>query len=77
MSIATRDSKTGDTSAAAGSSINKAPGVTIQDMTSLEETKINGKKAGMRIFLSGANSLLGHSVFEELRNDHIAIQNDS
>jgi hypothetical protein len=31
----------------------------------------------MRVFLSGANSLLGHSVFEELRNDHIAIQNDS
>ena len=28
---------------------------------------------GNRIFISGVNSLLGHSLFEELRNDHIAI----
>lgn len=26
-----------------------------------------------RIFISGVNSLLGHSLFEELRNDHLAI----
>lgn len=26
-----------------------------------------------RFFVSGVNSLLGHSLFEELRNDHIAI----
>jgi hypothetical protein len=26
-----------------------------------------------RYFISGVNSLLGHSLFEELRNDHIAI----
>ena len=43
----------------------------------MEESKVNGKKPGMRVFLSGANSQLGHSIFEELRNDHIAIQNDS
>jgi hypothetical protein len=28
---------------------------------------------GLRIFISGVNSLIGHSIFEELRNDHIAI----
>ena len=28
---------------------------------------------GYRIFMNGINSLLGHSIFEELRNDHIAI----
>ena len=27
----------------------------------------------LRIFISGANSLLGNSLFEEFRNDHIAI----
>ncbi len=76
MSIA-RDSKTGENvSAALGSSQNKAPGISIQD-ASIEESKINAKKPAMRVYLSGANSLLGHSVFEELRNDHIAIQNDS
>ena len=37
----------------------------------------NGKTPAKRIFISGANSLLGHSLFEELRNDHIAIQSDS
>jgi hypothetical protein len=31
----------------------------------------------MRYLITGANSLLGHSLFEELRNDHIAIQADS
>lgn len=73
MSIA-RDSKAGDSvPAALASSQNKPPSVTIQDGSALEETKVNGKKPGMRVFLSGANSLLGHSVFEELRNDHIAI----
>ena len=35
------------------------------------------KKAGHRIFISGANSLLGHTLFDELRNDHIAIQPDA
>lgn len=35
------------------------------------------KKAGLRVFLSGANSLLGHALFDELRNDHIAIQPDA
>ena len=43
----------------------------------MEESKGNGKKPAMRYFMSGANSQLGHSIFEELRNDHIAIQNDS
>lgn len=76
MSVA-RDSKAGENvSATLGSSQNKGPGISIQD-GSIEESKINGKKPAMRVFLSGANSLLGHSVFEELRNDHIAIQNDS
>ena len=28
---------------------------------------------GHRIFINGVNSLIGHSLFEELRNDHIAI----
>ena len=32
---------------------------------------IGGK--GHRIFINGINSLIGHSIFEELRNDHIAI----
>ena len=31
----------------------------------------NGK--GHRVFINNVNSLLGHSLFEELRNDHIAI----
>lgn len=26
-----------------------------------------------RIFITGANSLLGHSLFEQMRNDHITI----
>ena len=34
-------------------------------------------KPSQRIFISGANSLLGHSLFEELRNDHIAIMPDA
>ena len=73
-----KDSKGGESvPAALTSSQNKALSVTIQDGSALEETKVNQKKPGMRVFLSGANSLLGHSVFEELRNDHIAIQNDS
>ena len=32
------------------------------------------KKGGRRYFISGANSLLGLALFDELRNDHIAIQ---
>jgi hypothetical protein len=28
---------------------------------------------GLKIFVSNVNSLIGHSLFEELRNDHIAI----
>lgn len=28
---------------------------------------------GQRIFINSINSLIGHSIFEELRNDHIAI----
>jgi hypothetical protein len=35
------------------------------------------KQKGKRIFISSANSLLGHSLFDELRNDHIAIQRDA
>ena len=42
-----------------------------------QENPVNQKKPAMRVFISGANSLLGHSLFEELRNDHIAIQPDS
>jgi hypothetical protein len=73
MSIA-RDSKGGESlQAAVATSQNKIPSVTIQDGSALEETKVGGKKPGMRVFLSGANSLLGHSLFEDLRNDHIAI----
>jgi hypothetical protein len=26
-----------------------------------------------RVFISGANSLVGHSLFESMRNDHLAI----
>ena len=33
--------------------------------------EVGGKNK--RFFVSGVNSLLGHSLFEELRNDHIAI----
>ncbi len=43
----------------------------------MDDTKLQVKKPSLRYFLSGANSLLGHSLFEELRNDHIAIQADS
>lgn len=35
------------------------------------------KKPGKRIFVSSANSLLGQALFDELRNDHIAIQPDA
>jgi len=28
---------------------------------------------GKRIMITGINSLIGHSLFEEMRNDHIAI----
>ena len=38
-------------------------------MTALAE-----KKGGRRFFIGGANSLLGLALFDELRNDHIAIQ---
>ena len=31
------------------------------------------QQAGLRVFISGVNSLVGHSLFEELRNDHLAI----
>jgi hypothetical protein len=71
MSNPLRDSKPNET--AVSSSLNKPPSVTIQDGSAMEESKNNMKKPGIRVFLSGANSLLGHSVFEELRNDHIAI----
>ena len=74
MSTVPRDSKAGESvSAAVANSQNKGPVITIQDGSTQEESKANGKKPGMRVFISGANSLLGHSVFEELRNDHIAI----
>lgn len=42
-----------------------------------EPAAIPPKKGGQRIFLSGANSLLGLAMFDELRNDYIAIQPDS
>lgn len=35
------------------------------------------KKGGRRYFISSANSLLGLALFDELRNDHLAIQADS
>lgn len=39
-----------------------------------EESGIFGSGiAGKKIFINGINTLIGHSVFEELRNDHIAI----
>lgn len=32
------------------------------------------KDGRKRIFITGANSLLGHSLFEQMRNDDIAIK---
>lgn len=31
------------------------------------------KKSYKRIFITGANSLVGHSLFEQMRNDHIVL----
>jgi hypothetical protein len=49
--------------------------IVILDASKAENSGIfgstNGK--GHRIFANSVNSLLGHSIFEELRNDHIAI----
>ena len=49
--------------------------IVILDASKAENSGIfgstNGK--GHRIFINSVNSLLGHSIFEELRNDHIAI----
>lgn len=44
-----------------------------------DKTADNASKRppAQRIFLSGCNSLIGHSLFEELRNDHIAIHDES
>ena len=28
-----------------------------------------------RIFISGVNSLVGHAIFESMRNDHMALRN--
>lgn len=39
-----------------------------------DQSKVNDEPLkGQKIFISGVNSLVGHSLFEELRNDHIAI----
>lgn len=38
--------------------------------SSRQQEQINKSK---KIFISGFNSLLGHSLFEELRNDHLSI----
>lgn len=46
---------------------------TIQTVHIEQPTEVSQKKQAMRYFISGANSLLGHAMFEELRNDHIAI----
>ncbi len=43
------------------------------DTSRLLQEQIPNQQKGKRIFISGVNSLLGHSLFEELRNDHIAI----
>ena len=31
---------------------------------------------GMNIFINSINTLVGYSIFEELRNDHIAFSTD-
>lgn len=37
----------------------------------------SGKNQAKRIFISGANSLLGHALFDQLRNDHLVILNQT
>ena len=51
--------------------------ILVNDKDNLELSSIlnktGTKNVGLRIFISNVNSILGHSLFEELRNDHIAI----
>lgn len=48
--------------------------VVIMDGSKVDNSSIFGTIGkGHRIFINGINSLIGHSLFEELRNDHIAI----
>ena len=48
--------------------------VVIMDGSKIDNSGIFGSLGkGHRIFINGINSLIGHSIFEEMRNDHIAI----
>lgn len=48
--------------------------VIVVDGSKIDNSGIFGNLGkGHRIFINGINSLIGHSIFEELRNDHIAI----
>ena len=37
--------------------------------------KAPAKPNRQRIFISGVNSLIGHALFEQMRNDHEAVRN--
>ena len=72
------------TTVAATSSMNVNAALAKSTVDPLNQSSVGGgvsttqaKKGGQRIFISGANSLLGHALFDELRNDHIAIQPES
>lgn len=45
------------------------------DASKFEVSNLGASQANRshRIFINSVNSLIGHSLFEELRNDHIAI----
>lgn len=48
--------------------------IIVMDPSKIDNSGIFGSLGkGLKIFISGVNSLIGHSLFEELRNDHIAI----
>ncbi len=54
-------------------SINQS-NIVVLEGSKAENSGIFGSLGkGQRVFISGVNSLVGHSLFEELRNDHIAI----
>ena len=70
MSGAVANSKAADNIAALQSQQKPE---TLQTVQIEQPVEMPQKKQAKRYFISGANSLLGHALFEELRNDHIAI----
>jgi hypothetical protein len=40
-----------------------------------DNTKICNMSENKRILITSINGLLGHSLFEQMRNDHVCIEN--